>query len=242
MSKKHVFFVLVILLLLTSTNVANAITPKPTPIKDAMAKDTQALKDAREQEKASIKQSRQTAKEELEQKRKEAEEKFKVQKQEFQAKLAEIRNTRKKELAQKFDTKLSTVNKNQTDRMLQTLEKMSNKLNELSAKVQTAKQVGLDTTAAEQAIANATAKLEIAKTAVVSQAGKTYTATITTEANLKINLGQAMKTLQADLTATHQTIVAAKEAFVVAIKEVNKLRIAKKAGKNKPTPTAASGL
>ena len=244
MFKKQLFYIFLLILAVASISKTHAITDSTTPIspKDAIKQERQAIQENRKQLKDSIKQAKQTVREEIAQKRQEAQEKFKAQREEFKTKLEALKDARKKAIVEKFDTKLSEVNKNQTDRMAQNLEKMTNKITELSTKISSAKQAGLNTTAAESAITNAQTKIAAAKTAVANQAGKEYTATITTEANLKVNLGSTMLTLRADLISTHQAIVAVKEAVVTAIKEVNTLRINKKTGDNKLIPVVTSAL
>ncbi|GEM_PF-5635545 len=131
-----------------------------------------------------------------------------TRREEFKQKMQTIRDERKKKIVERADAKIAEINKRRTDAMTRHLDKMS----EILAKV---KARGGDTTAAEAAVAEA-------RSAVVAQAAKIYTITITTENKLKINVGETMKALKADLQAVHQKIVDARKATADAIRSVRK--------------------
>lgn len=124
----------------------------------------------------------------------------------FEEKIKTIRDEKKKQIVEHADAKIAEINKRRTDAMLDQLNKMSEILVKAKAR-------GADTAAAEAAIASA-------KTAVVAQAGKTYTVEITTEDKLKVKVGEAMKALKTDLQAVHQKVVDARKATADAIRSV----------------------
>ena len=72
-----------------------------------------------------------------------------------------------------------------------------NKMKEVAAKV---KAKGGDTNLFEQ-------RIKTAEAAVAAQAGKSYVITITTEKNLKIDVGKVRSTLEADLKEVHTRVV-----------------------------------
>lgn len=135
-------------------------------------------------------------------------EEMKAKREEFKQKLQTVRDERKKKIVEQADAKLTEINKRRTDAMVRHLDKMG----EILAKV---KVRGGDTTAAEAAVA-------AARSAVVAQAAKTYTITISTEDKLKINVGETMKALKTDLQAVHQKIVDARKTIADVIRSVKK--------------------
>lgn len=130
-----------------------------------------------------------------------------MRRQEFKNKLQTVKDEGKRKIVERIDVKLAEINKRRTDAMTRHLDKMS----EILAKV---KLRGGDTTAAEAAVADA-------RSAVVAQAAKTYTITISTEDKLKINVGETMKALMTDLRKLHEgKIVPARKAVSDAISRV----------------------
>lgn len=129
------------------------------------------------------------------------------QREEFKQKLQIVKDERKKKIVERADAKLAEINKRRTDAMVRHLDKMT----EILAKV---KARGGDTTTADAAVIDA-------RSAVVAQAAKTYTITISTEDKLKFNVGETMKALMTDLRNLHEEkIVLARKAVSGAIKSV----------------------
>lgn len=142
---------------------------------------------------------------------------------EFKEKLAELKDTRKKALVEKLDTRFANVNKKATDRFLETLSKLTEVLNRIQTKATEAKTAGKDTAEAQTAITTAQAALANAKTAVSTQAGKTYTITISTEDKLRMDVGTTVSALHTDLRTVHKLVTEAKQAAVKAARLVNAL-------------------
>jgi hypothetical protein len=115
---------------------------------------------------------------------------------------------------------MSTVNKNQTDRMIKALSKLTEHINKLEGR-------GVDVTFAKKAISTA-------QTAVEAQAKKDYTFTITDEKNLGTSVKASYDLLKQDLKSVQALLVKAKEAVVEAYKTAKSLK------KITPTPTMAT--
>lgn len=142
----------------------------------------------------------------------------------FQEKLATIRNEKKKELVANIDAKLAKTNTNTTTRLLETITKLKTILTRITEKQQQLKTVGQDTATLEKSIETTSAKIAIAETTIKAQAEKEYVVTITTEANLRINVGTTTKLLEADLKATRQTVLSAHASLRSTAMELEKLR------------------
>lgn len=143
--------------------------------------------------------------------------------EEFKEKLAELKDERKKKIVEKLDTRFANVNKKATDRFLETLDKLTEILTRLQTKATEAKTAGTDTTEAQANIDAAQTAIASAKTAITTQAGKTYTITISTEDKLRTDVGTTVSGLHADLQTVHKMVIDAKQAVVKAARAVTAL-------------------
>ncbi|OGK38479.1 hypothetical protein A3F03_03235 [Candidatus Roizmanbacteria bacterium RIFCSPHIGHO2_12_FULL_41_11] len=173
-------------------------------------------------------------------KREEAKESYQLKKQEFETKLQEIKDEKKKQIVKRINNRISVVNKNRSERMIQVLEKLSTIIDRLTEKVNTAKNYDLDTSASEIAIANAKTAVIAAQTAVTTQAGKSYVVEIQTEETLKAMVGSDVSQLESDLKIVHQAVVDAKQAVSKAGEEVAKLGSGQFQQKLTPSPVGKS--
>lgn len=178
------------------------------------------LDDRMELKKEEIKESFQQR---LEIKKKEAQSHIQLKREEFKNQLTKIKEERKKQLLQRIQDKTAQVNSRRTDFMSAVLEKLSSILARLEERVDNAKAEGKNTTLAENAIAAAKQKIEVAKSALELQAGKAYSLDILTEGALKATVGQTVSLLESDLKSVHAAVVTAKQAVADTVREVAKL-------------------
>ncbi len=148
---------------------------------------------------------------------------FKARREEFKEKLQTIKDEKKKTLTERIDTKFSTINKNRTARWVESLNKLSEITGRLDGKIASAEAAGKDVASAQAALEKANDAIATAQSAVSSQAGKEYVIEITDEKGLRLAVGKVMSQLQADLRATHKTVIDAKKAVMKAATEVRKL-------------------
>lgn len=139
---------------------------------------------------AEIKEKREIMKKDIEAKR-----------EEFKAKIAKIKDEKKKVIVEKLDTRFNEVNAKRTTQMTKHLDKMSEILGRISGDV-----------------SSASAAIQTARDAVSAQAAKTYVITISSEANLKTDVGKVRSQLEADLKAVNELVIAARKAVQVLIK------------------------
>lgn len=190
------------------------VTPSPTN----MATVTGTLyRDLRNKLGSNIKQL-------LEQKRLANQNAFKAARDVFKQRLAALKDQRKKNVVDKVDQKLSTVNKNRTDHMGDVLDRLSGILDKISEKAALLKNQGKNTASLDTAIANARTAITTAQTAVTAQAAKEYIAQIADETTLKTTVGTTVSQLQSDLLATRKTVIDARMAVLNAAMELAKLR------------------
>lgn len=173
----------------------------------------------------------------LQKKRAEAQAKFKTQRDAFKERLETIKDARKKTLVERLDNRMAVINKNRTEAMSNHLQRMREILGRVEEKTANVKANGQDVSTVETIFSTAETAISKAETAVANQAGKEYVANITYESTLKNTVGAAMKQLEADLKAAHQTVIEAKKAVMDAAKA-----LAKVVGQGpKATPIPATG-
>lgn len=218
-----------------STDSAS-INTKPILTRDRMAIEKEklqekraAIQENRQEIRASreavMKEKREDFREKLQEKRTQAQEKFKAKREAFQQKITTIKDENKKQLIERLDTKISTVHTNRTNQMLENIEKLVSILANMQEKTTSAKESGKNTSSVDSAITKAETAINNAKTAVEAQAGKEYVITITATGSgqLKNSVGATTKQLQADLSASHKLIVAAKQAVQQVHMELSKV-------------------
>lgn len=211
----------------TQTEITPTTATDKRPGDDKMEERKQNLNEKTEQNKENLIRKGEERKasflERLEIKKKEAQNQMQLRKKEFHEKLAAIKEQRKKQLLQRIQDKTAQINTKRTDFMSAVLEKLASILARSEARVSDAKSRGINTTAAESAIAIAKQKIDQAKSSLESQAGQTYSLEIQSETTLKATVGQTVSELESDLKSAHALVVAAKQAVSDAVHEVTKL-------------------
>lgn len=138
--------------------------------------------------------------------------------QEFKTRLAQIKDARKKTLAEKVNTAFNKINANRTAEFNRHLARLTSILDRIEVRKNKAKEEGKNVSAVEAAIAKARLSIATAQTAVNAQIDKDYTISFTNETNL----GQGAKTtrtqLRQDLVGVWQKVTAAKQAVVDTFK------------------------
>ncbi|MBI2430748.1 MAG: hypothetical protein HYV39_01895 [Candidatus Levybacteria bacterium] len=216
------FFVGIFLLAFTFPHAAIAQTESATLI-DKRQEAIETRQATREAVRERMQERKKDIREKAQQKREEAKEKFKAKRETLKIKIEKIKDERKKTIVERIDNKLSIVNTNRTDRMLEHLEKLSSILEEIKERAVLTKADGKDTTAVDTAISAAQNTITNAQNAVVTQAGKEYIITITTEQALKNTIGKTVSQLQQDLKVTYKAVVDAKQAVQAAARELAKI-------------------
>lgn len=172
----------------------------------------------------------QSAREERKVKMEEMKESLKEKREAFKMKIQTIRDERKKQLTEKIDNRMSTVNENQTARMLKALERLTEHVNKLEERVIKAKENGVNVSVVEALILTAKTAISNAIAIVEKQATKDYAFTITDERNLGQSVKASYDTLSQDLKNAQESLVKAKEAVIAVYKAAGTLE------KITPTP------
>jgi len=155
--------------------------------------------------------------------KKEVETKIKSAKDEFRRKINEFKDAKKKQIVERINNRLSTINKKRIEHFLRVLNRLEAILQKIKTRTSQAKANGKDVYKVETAISSAQIALDSAKTAVNDQAKKEYTININTETTAKNDVGAAVSGLQNDLMNTMRLVIDARHAVYKAATELVKV-------------------
>lgn len=136
---------------------------------------------------------------------------------ELQAKLAKFKDKIKAKRVESINNNLNNVNTRRTRAMTQNLERMSQILVKLKARLADAQTAGKDVTELNTIISGIEARWSEADAAVKTQAEKDYSITVNTEATVKEDATAAKEALRADLKALHTQVVDVRQSLANAI-------------------------
>lgn len=135
----------------------------------------------------------------------------------FRQKLSSIRDAAKKTQTERINTTLNEVNTKRTNMLLSYVNRLTDILTKVQTRAAAVKTAGRDTSKVDAAIAKAQTDIATAKSAILAQAAKQYTATISSENTLKSDMGRAMSQLQADAGSVKDLVTAAHKSVSDAI-------------------------
>jgi hypothetical protein len=189
----------------TLTFAEETVTPK---IKEEIGK-IEAKKEAISPK---IKESLEKARKTLEEKSEEIQKKIQIQREILTKRLEKI-SEKKRPIVERIYERVNELNKRMTDHYLDVLEKLGMILGKIESRAEKFKAQGVDTSEVEKCIESAQLKIEKVKETVLAQAQKVYSAPqITTEKNLKLNVGVIRKQLHNDLRAVEKSVKDARSA------------------------------
>lgn len=142
----------------------------------------------------------------------------------FKANLLVLKDEKKKALTLNFNEKFASMSSRKTEQMEAALGRMQTVLDRAASTAAEAQAAGKDTTLVNSAIADARSAIDVAQAAVASQAAKIYTIPVTTDSEVKKNIGSVMSTIELDLQHVHSLVVDAKQAVMKAVREAHKIK------------------
>ncbi|MFH0712448.1 MAG: hypothetical protein V2A55_01140 [Candidatus Jorgensenbacteria bacterium] len=189
-----------------------------TDIKTLRGEDREAFEKKREEAKDELEKRREEFKQKLENEREEVKERLETAREELKVRLKKIKDEKKVEIVGRLSGSVNSLNEKLTNHFLEVLEKLDKVLDNVTSRTDKAEAHELDVSAVRTAITAAEIAIASARGAVETQAGKTYSFNITTEENLKVDVGAARQALHNDLTAVKEIVrtahVAVKDAAV----------------------------
>lgn len=192
-------------------------------LKNSISQSKEAFEQKKAEIKAQIEQKQQELRQQIETKREEIKAQIEAKKAELKDKLAKIRSEEKKQVVEKIYENINELNTRLTNHYLDVLNRLEKVLSNISSRTVKAEANGLDVTAVKTAITEATNAIESARSAIKSQAGKIYSINISSESNLKNDVGKARQTLQKDLKTVFEDVKKAQEAVKKAATTLAKI-------------------
>lgn len=165
----------------------------------------------REELKQRVDERKEELKIRVEEKREELKNKIDKKREELKKKLEKIKDEKKGQALERIDRQIDELNRRLLDHYLNMSNKLSDVLIKISERADKAEERGIDVSAVRTAIDKANSAIEAIKVAVETQAGKTYTIQVTTEDNLKTDVGRARQALHNDLASVREVVKTAYE-------------------------------
>ena len=210
-------------------------TSTPAKIRDTFKKDLQNIRDTfkggvkninenkREELKtiiekrqietrAIVDKKREDFKRILENKKEDLENRIEAKREELKTRLQNIRDENKRETVERIDKRLDEINKNRLEHFTNILDRLDEILLRITSRTDKAEQNGKNVTEVRTAISAANTAIANARAAITVQAGKTYSITVTTEADLRDAVKTARKALHDDLKKVFDLVKAARTA------------------------------
>lgn len=172
----------------------------------------QDIQDQRQTLRRQVSEKREAFKAEVQEKRQELQVRIKAEREQLKEKLKTIRDEKKKAAVERIDAAIARLNERMVEHFTAVLDKLADLLIRIGSRTDTAAARGLDVSAVQAAMAQARTAIGDARTAVSAQAGKTYAVTISTEANLRADVGKTRQALRADLKSVQEAVRLAREA------------------------------
>lgn len=202
-----------------------ATTTKNVRVETARKEAKARMETKREETKSRIEAKREEAKSKMEAKREEMKDKLEAQREKAKQRLSDIRDKKKQELAQRLANQFEELNKKWTDHFIERLDRLGEVLLKMQERSDIASTNGKDVTAVSTAIKSANTAIDNARTAVVTQAARTYTldtSSVTTAVATTTDSGQEnlMKALRTQFQSLHKALF--KDLFALRDGEMKK--------------------
>lgn len=144
-------------------------------------------------------------------------------KNKLQVKLEKIKDKKKADSVQKINDQLQKLNERWTDHFSDVLDKLSDVLVKIGGRADKLSANGVDVTSVKNLMNTASTTIVSARAAVAVQAAKVYTINVTTEANLKTDVGKTRQALHSDLVRLRDTVFSARDAVHNAAQELGRV-------------------
>ncbi len=151
-------------------------------------------------------------KEQMQERRAAAKERWEAAREKLKIKLAAIKDEKKKAAVERINLGLEKLNDRLVTHYSLVLDKLEKVLVRIAVRADRAESKGLDVSTVRSAITDAQTAIAGSRDAIVVQAGKVYTIAISSEQNLRADVGKTRQALHNDLKAVRLTVKAAHEA------------------------------
>ena len=228
MKKIAVFLISLAILGLGVFALAQTTTPRLLErMKERGRISTQEFQQNREELKNLMEQNQIEFRNQLQNKREEMKAKIEAFKEKLRTRLRERISEKKQKIVEKIYERVNALNERITNHYLDVLDHLEKVLERIESRTAKAKLNGRDVSQVEIAIEKAHKAIETAREAVKAQAEKVYEPPeITTEENLKLEVGKLRKALHDDLKTVEKLVKDARDAVrqaAVALAQIPKV-------------------
>ncbi len=209
----------------------NTVVQERTTLKDTTTQNKEAVKNdikiKREELQKTIASKKEDFKNSINQKREDAKSEIEASKEKLKTGLLKIKDERKKETIKKIATNVQELNTKSVNNLTESINKIEEILGKIEIKAHEEELRGIDVNPILNAIASSKVVINTAKDAITNQSGKVYTANITTETNLKIDMGALRESLNTDIKNVREKVKAAhtsvKNASILLLSKSTKI-------------------
>jgi len=179
--------------------IAQTNAPLRQNVRTQVKTESENIKAKRIELNAQLKDEREAAKKRLETAREEVKKTIEARQAELKDKISKLRDEKKKQIATRLDEQMARLNTQWTDHFNNVLNRLSEILGKIELRAAKAETNGKDVSAVKTAIQNAKNAITTARTAVETQAKKTYIATFSSETGLGAAFKAVREQLRKDL-------------------------------------------
>lgn len=162
-------------------------------------------------------------KQEFEAKREEAKASFETQKEVLKEKISAIKDQKKQETVSRLNENINELNKKKTEEFSKVVARLEGIWASIQNKATRAAANGAEVGFISEAQSQVDSLFSAAKDSLNQQTGKSYELNITTEDNLKTDIGQVRQTLESDLKAVREKIGAIKDMLYREANQLNQV-------------------
>ncbi len=186
-------------------------------IKAIRTETRQEVRDLRDVAQEKVRASREDLKKRIEEKRAGAKEAIETQRTNLKERLKTIKDERKRTTVERINERFTNLNDRITTHYANVLDQIDTVLDRVIAKTDTVEKGGKDVTSVKAAITKAHEAIAAARSALATQAGKTYAIVVEGEETLKNNVREVRDMLHGDLKGVEKMMKDARDAVRVAI-------------------------
>ena len=228
MKKVAIFLISFAILSIGAVALSQTTTPRLLErIRERPRISVQEFQQNRAEVQRLIEQNRIEFRNQVQNKREEMKTKIDALKEKLRERLRERISERKRAIVERIYDRINALNERMTNHYMDVLDHLEKVLEKIESRTAKAKLNGKDVRRVEEAIQKAHEAIEKAREAVKAQAEKVYQPPqITTEANLKLDVGKLRQQLHDDLKAVEKLVKDARDAVrqaAVALAQIPKV-------------------
>jgi Cu/Ag efflux pump CusA len=228
MKKVAIFLITLAILGIGIVTLAQTTTPRLLErIRERPRISAQEFQQNREEVKKQIEQIRIEYKNQIQEKREEMKTKIEALKEQLRERMKAKISEKKQKIVERIYERINALNERMTNHYIDVLDHLEKVLERIESRMAKVKINGKDVSAVEAAVEKAHQAINAAREAVKVQAEKVYQPPqITSEENLKLDVGKIRKQLHDDLKAVEKLVKDARDAVrqaAVALAQIPKV-------------------